>query len=166
MPLRGVLTQYFDPDAKTQLWKSKGSASKPEYPSFSGSHAPAWEQIPTLQRHVISRIEIVNDGGIRRKTDRYPGLVDGGGNPSPWDNWRLAHATLERRDRLPRWSVGARKKCKPGNELDNQTSPVHFLLPEMHALPNSAEPAYNMPLRTSHPGPSDVHLAPSPAWSA
>ncbi|CAK0771505.1 hypothetical protein CCP4SC76_5460001 [Gammaproteobacteria bacterium] len=23
-----------------------------------------------------------------------------------------------------------------------------------------------MPLHTSHPGPSDVHLAPSPAWSA
>ncbi|CAK0773661.1 hypothetical protein CCP4SC76_5780005 [Gammaproteobacteria bacterium] len=40
---------------------------------FSGSHAPAWEQVSTLQRRVISRIEIANDGDFR---ERQTGTLD------------------------------------------------------------------------------------------
>ncbi|CAK0748326.1 hypothetical protein CCP4SC76_1910010 [Gammaproteobacteria bacterium] len=47
----------------------------------------------------------------------------------------MAHATLERRDRLPRWSVGARKKCKPGNE----GCPEKRLADKRRALKNRAK---------------------------
>ncbi|MEI6415123.1 MAG: class I SAM-dependent DNA methyltransferase, partial [Pseudomonadota bacterium] len=77
----------------------------PGFPDFPGSHAPAWEQVATLQR---------------RETH------EAGSLPYPQDRSTTLDATLERRDLLPRWSVGAR-----GIRGDRQADEVyHFLLPD------------------------------------
>ncbi|CAK0746553.1 hypothetical protein CCP4SC76_1710004 [Gammaproteobacteria bacterium] len=59
------------------------------------------------------------------------------------------------------WPLSKKFGCQPAEIV-----PWHSHRPMAAGHVYFDSPSRPMPLHTSHPGPSDVHLAPSPAWSA